>query len=243
MTGKKIINLKSVGVAAIAVLTLSLLTIFASPASAGHNGADVSYETVECGETTFTTGIVDPNGSHKSHNMYLVVSANGNTQYVKIPTDGTEESITAGPFTANTTVSWNVFGGGERDYDQPLWNGYGTASFSADIGAYATSQGGYSWVLDGPETPNPFVNWNEFDVEGCPVPADEEDETPGTAAVSTDGNTPDKTEATGQVEAKPVGGVNAGGASSTAIASLFGLLTSAGVLGFGALRGFVRLGE
>ena len=99
--------------------------------------------------------------------MYLVVDASGATQYANIPTDGSSSNITVGPFFDNTTISWNVFGGGERSYDQPLWNGYGSPTFNADIAAYATSQGGYSWVLDGPNNPNPFTNFNQFNVTGC----------------------------------------------------------------------------
>ncbi|MDP3880895.1 MAG: hypothetical protein Q8Q32_01795 [bacterium] len=159
-------NKKSFAIAtflAIAVLALSAATVFA-----GHNGAMVSHETFSCGETTFTATITDPDGTHKVTNMYLVVSADGNTQSVIIPTDGSDAEITVGPFTEDMTIYWNVFGGGERDYDQPLWNGYGEEGFSADIAAYADDQGGYGWVLDGPEEENPFVNWNTIEVEGCP---------------------------------------------------------------------------
>jgi hypothetical protein len=141
-----------------------------STASAGHNGADVEYNPGACGETTFNAGIIDPAGTHKVSNMYLVVSAEGNTQYKKIPTDGNTADITVGPFYSSTgdnvTVSWNVYGGGERDYDQPQWNGYGTPSFGSDINAYGVANG-WGWILAGPEDPNPFVNWNEFEVQSC----------------------------------------------------------------------------
>ncbi|HEX5913258.1 MAG TPA: hypothetical protein VFY54_09050, partial [Rubrobacter sp.] len=47
-------------------------------------------------------------------------------------------------------------------------NGFGTPTFSADVNAYAASQGGsFSWVIAGVDDPNPFVNWNEVDVAGC----------------------------------------------------------------------------
>ena len=164
--------------------SLALLAIgavlAAGSALASHNGALVSYETGDCGETTFTAGITDPAGGHKITNMYLVVHADGETQFEgPIPTDGSTVSITAGPFVGAgglETISWNVFGGAERDYDQPLWNGYGEPNFGADIGAYATSQGGFGWVLDGPDEPNPFTNFNELVVEGCvATPADKDD--------------------------------------------------------------------
>lgn len=152
------------GAAAAASLLVALVAL---PAFAGHNGASISYETAACAETTFDATITDPAGTHKVSNMYLVVHADGVTQYVNVPTDGSSASISVGPFDSATTVSWNVFGGGERSYDQPLWNGYGSATFSSDIEAYAAANGGYGWVVAGPDDPNPFVNWNEFVAEGC----------------------------------------------------------------------------
>ncbi|HEX5797270.1 MAG TPA: hypothetical protein VFX86_02675 [Candidatus Saccharimonadales bacterium] len=156
-------------------LAIAASLAISSTASAGHNGADISHQTGTCGETTFSAGIIDPDGTHKVGNMYLVVSAEGDTQFVNVPTDGSVATITTGPFYGSgddVTISWNVFGGAERSYDQPLWNGYGTPTFSSDINAYATSQGGFGWVLDGPDEPNPFVNWNEFNVESCEITKD-----------------------------------------------------------------------
>ena len=157
------------------IAATALLT--STPASANHNGADISYVTGECGETTFTAKITNPDAGHKVSNMFLVVNADGTTQNSgPIPTNGDEVAITVGPFYGaggDQTISWNVFGGGERAYDQPLWNGYGGATFSADISAYAAEQGGFSWVLDGPDEPNPFVNWNEVVVQGCAITKDE----------------------------------------------------------------------
>jgi len=141
--------------------------LVAGSAFAGHNGADVEIAIGDCGETTLNAGILDPDGTHKVSNMYLVVSADGTTQFVNIPIDSTTAEIVVGPFAQDTTIYWNVFGGGERSYDQPLWNGFGTPTFSADIAAYAADQGGFGWVLDGPEDPNPFTNFNAVPVEGC----------------------------------------------------------------------------
>lgn len=138
-----------------------------SSAQAAHNPAVVTYDLGMCTPSTFSATVTDPDAGHLISNMYLVVSADGDTQFANIPTDGTSADISVGPFAADTTVYWNVFGGGERDYDQPLWNGYGTPSFGADITAYAADQGGFSWVLDGPENPNPFTNFNEVEVSGC----------------------------------------------------------------------------
>lgn len=148
-------------------LGLAVLGLWVLPAFAGHNGAAIDINSFSCEPTTFDAGIVDPDGTHKVSNMYLVVDDGASVQYVNIPTDGTTATISVGPFGSDTTVSWNVFGGGERAYDQPLWNGYGGATFSADIAAYAAQEGGYGWVLDGVDEPNPFVNWNEVEVPGC----------------------------------------------------------------------------
>lgn len=148
-------------------LGLSFLFLGAQVAFAGHNGAAVDVETAACEETVFSVTIADPGGTHKVSNMYLTVDDGTSVQSVNVPTDGTAATISVGPFASDTTVSWNVFGGGERAYDQPLWNGYGTPSFSSDISAYAADQGGYSWVIAGVDDPNPFVNWNEVTVPGC----------------------------------------------------------------------------
>jgi hypothetical protein len=145
--------------------------VLALPALADHNGAAISIEVGECGETTLEATIVDPAGTHKASGMRLVVSVEGgDTEFTdSIPADGNAVSITVGPFEGATTISWRVFGGGERSYDQPLWNGYGEADFSAAITAYAADVGGFSWVVAGPDDPNPFTTWHEFDVEGCLV--------------------------------------------------------------------------
>lgn len=153
---------------------LVLIALLAIP-GAGNvlaAGATTSYAVGECGETTVTaayTGNVT--------NMYLVVDTmESGVQYAQIPNDGTSVSITVGPFFADTTVYWHVFGGGERNYDQPLWNGYGEADFVADINAYADSVGTWNWVIADTDDPNPFVTWNEIPVQGCPITKDQFDE-------------------------------------------------------------------
>jgi hypothetical protein len=149
---------------------------FAGTAIAGHNGAVVGIAEAECGETTFTASIADPDGTHVVDNMYLVVHADGETQSEgPIPTDGSSVSITVGPFddqSGTETLQWRVFGGGERSYDQPLWNGYGDPDFAANIGAYG-AENGYGFVLAGPDDPNPFTTWNEVEAETCPPPQPE----------------------------------------------------------------------
>lgn len=156
------------------ILTFSLASAFAlllttSIALAGHNGAAVEVNTLTCGETTFNASIVDPNATHKVANMRLVVDVDGVVQYTNvIPTNGDSVSLTVGPFENNTVINWRVFGGGERSYDQPLWNGYGQANFVSNINAYVAEVEGFGWVLSGVADENPFTNWNEVPVEGCP---------------------------------------------------------------------------
>lgn len=157
------------------LVTLALVVgVTAFPALAGHNGAAVSTDVGECGETTFEAAVTDPAGTHKVGGMRLVVHANGTTTFTdSIPGDGTAVSVTVGPFEADTTILWRVFGGGERSYDQPLWNGYGEPGFAAAVNDYAAEVGSFSWVVAGPDDPNPFTSWHSFDVEGCPIVIDD----------------------------------------------------------------------
>jgi hypothetical protein len=156
------------------------MLLLAGVVSAGHNPAVVEIETVECGETTFSATVNDPAGTHLVSNMRLVVHADGVTQFTDvIPVDGSAASLTVGPFAEDTTILWRVFGGGERDYDSPLWNGYGEPGFADEINAYAdslTEEEGdldFSWVLSGPDDPNPFTTWHALPVEGCPPPPED----------------------------------------------------------------------
>ncbi len=230
MTNKLTINLKKLSIVAVAAMTLALMAMFSSTASAGHNGASVDYETVECGETTFSAGIVDPNETHKVDNMELVVSVKGTTQNVTIPTDGSVEEITVGPFTEDTVIQWRVFGGGERDYDQPLWNGYGDPSFKTDINNYGAANG-WDWLTAGPSDPNPFVSWNKVAAEGCPLPVEDT----GTVVETTEASEEDQVEA-------PVGGVNAGtGNTATTVKVAALLIGSLAGLAYGVVR-FTKFG-
>lgn len=141
---------------------------------ASHNGAEVTVDSNACEGTTFTAAVVDPEGTHLTNNMRLVVYDGETTQFTDvIPTDGSTVEVNVGPFAQDTTVQWRVFGGGERDYDSPLWNGYGEPDFSQDVSDYGDANG-FGWVVAGPSDPNPFTTWHEVDVEGCsPVEKDE----------------------------------------------------------------------
>lgn len=202
-----------------AALALSLL--FAGTVSAHHNGADVTYDTVECGETTFSAGVVDPQGTHNNvTNMYLVVNDGGDTQSENIPTDGSTVDITVGPFTNDTTIQWRVWGGAERDYDRPLWNGHGDTDFKDNINAYGAVNG-WGWVIAGPNDPNPFTTWNELKAEGGPEETEDE------------GQVLNQTTEDEQVVA-PVGAVDAGdGNTGASIGAVVGLIASVIAAGAG----------
>lgn len=117
-----------------------------------------------CTETTVTASI--PGGF--SSTLYLVVDTEGDTeQSAAIPTNGDEVSLSVGPFTEDTSVYWRVFGGGERDWDIPLWNHYGEANFGTQINEYYNSVGTWDWVLAGTDDPNPFTTWNQELIPGC----------------------------------------------------------------------------
>ena len=161
------------------ILSATFIGVFAmivasGGAFAGHNGAVVTEDVNTCEPTTISATIADPDGTHIVSNMWLTVDDGDSVQTDIIPVDGSNLNFEVGPFGSDKTVSWNVFGGGERSYDQPLWNGFGTASFSADIGDYAADVGGFSWVIAGVDDPNPFVNWNEVEVTGCAPEAKDE---------------------------------------------------------------------
>lgn len=155
------------------ILAIGLLV---GTALAGHNPSVVNEVTGACGETTLSATVTDSDGGHIVSNMFLVVSADGNTQSSNIPTDGSSISLTVGPFYTHSvetiTVKWHVFGGGERSYDDPLWNGFGTASFGDDINDYFNLVGTFSWVIAGPDDPNPFVTWHDINVNSCAITKD-----------------------------------------------------------------------
>lgn len=159
----------ALSVVAMSALVLGLMAL---PALGGHNPAVVDIETITCGETTFTASVTNPEGTHLVGNMRLVVHVEGgDTQFTDvIPTNGDSVLITVGPFfepfVETITIMWRVFGGGERSYDSPPWNGFGETGFNEDVGTYG-AENGFSWVVAGPDDPNPFTTWNELDVEPC----------------------------------------------------------------------------
>lgn len=170
MTGQGQVR-RALGVLALAIASA---VATAAPASAAHNPV-VDVQTAACGETTVTATVSGT--AHLTGNMYLVVDVDGEAQSAHIPpVDGSETSLTVGPFhgqTAETkTVSWRIFGGGERDYDRPLWDGHGQPGFGTAIDDYADEVGSFAWVIAGTDDPNPFTTWNEVDVLGCAITKD-----------------------------------------------------------------------
>jgi len=153
------------------VFAFLVAAVVGNVAFADHNGAVVLTEGGNCNETTILASVLDSEGTHLVDNMYLVVEDPDGVQDELIPVDGTEAMITVGPYGADTTVYWRVFGGGERDYDQPLWNHYGDADFTTLVNDYITENGD-EWLLAGMDDTNPFTTWESLLVEGC----DEDDD-------------------------------------------------------------------
>lgn len=153
------------------VLALATLAaaVSVAPASAAEP-ASVEVDVAACGETTVSASTAP---GHTVGNMYLVVDVDGVAQSVNIPTDGSSVSLAAGPFHTQSveteTVSWRVFGGGERNFDIPLWKGHGEPGFAAAINAYFAEVGTFAWVIAGTDDPNPFTTWNEVEVDTCAI--------------------------------------------------------------------------
>ena len=150
------------------VVSAIALTALSSTVFAAYDLPEVDVgEPMTCGETTFTAFV---GSNNPVTNMHLVVSADGTTQAEVIPTLPSTVEITVGPFITKDTemmpIYYRIFGGGERDFDNPHWNGYGEPDFISDIVAYIGLFGD-AWTIAGPEDPNPFVVWDEMEVETC----------------------------------------------------------------------------
>ncbi len=129
---------------------LSLLLAGALPSSAGHNVPEITVE-YDGANGTATAEWADPDGTHRVGNARLVVFANGKVQTAEIGGD---------PITFTGAAHVRVFGGGERSYDVPLWDGFGEEGFADAINAYIAEHG-FGWLL-GQRDSNPFVNWRVY---------------------------------------------------------------------------------
>jgi LPXTG-motif cell wall-anchored protein len=141
-----------------AVLGLALLGV----TSAHATQKPVSYHPGECGEVVFSADA----DYFSADNAHLVVAGPDGT--TAVPVGG--EPIQVGPFYSDSfepvTIYYRAFGGGERDDDIPLWDGYGTPEFKDDINAYGDEHG-WEWTVAGPDDPNPFTTWKTVEVTPC----------------------------------------------------------------------------
>src|SRR5690606_37523551 len=123
----------------------------AAPAAAHHATPTATVVEGECGEVTITT--TWGADEHQVDTAALVVLVGDEVHTAPIG-----EPITVGPFEADTTVQWRLWGGGERDYDDPPLT---------DLDAlveYLAAGGG---ELDADA---PGVAWHSLEVTGCPEP-------------------------------------------------------------------------
>lgn len=131
--------------------------LLAAPAAAHHATPTATVAEGDCGEVTITTAWPDDVADHRVGTAALVVLVGDEVHTAPIG-----EPITVGPFEADTTVSWRIWGGGERDYDDPPLTDLEALLAHLD-------QGGSE--LD-PDAPG--VAWHSLEVPGCP--ADEEED-------------------------------------------------------------------
>lgn len=113
-------------------------------------------------------------GSGQTDNAKLVVFDGTD---VKVAGIGTP--IEVGPFDKPTEVQYRVFGGGERNYDVPLWKGHPNSgedpypsnqAFIDAVNAYINTNG-VDWVVGGPDKTNPFLRWKHLrPTKGCVTP-------------------------------------------------------------------------
>jgi hypothetical protein len=141
-----------------AVVVLALagvgLLLGGGPAAANHNGVTVEVDTSAgpCGETVFTTGWQI--GEHQVDNTVLVVRIDGQVKTALVGTP-----LAVGPHAQPTTVEWRVWGGGERDYDDPP-----LTDLDALLAYLVINPDG---VLD---VDAPGVAWHRLYVDGCAAP-------------------------------------------------------------------------
>ena len=131
----------AVALGAVAALAL------AAPAAAHHATPTATVAEGECGEVTITT--TWGADEHQVDTAALVVLVDG-----EVTTAAIGETVTVGPFEADTTVQWRLWGGGERDYDDPPLTDLEALLAHLD-------QGG-SELTDAPG-----VAWHSLEVTGC----------------------------------------------------------------------------
>lgn len=155
----------------------------AGPASANHNDVSVDIVTEGCDLTATSSWASD---EHLVANTVVVVRTGGATFSAAV---GSPVQVELEPGT--TTVDWRVWGGGERDYDDPALD---------DLPALVAYLDGGGDVLD-PDAPG--VAWHELAVEGCEP---EPDPTPTATAEPEPTATPTTEPQPGETAAPGAGG-------------------------------------
>jgi hypothetical protein len=144
-------NMKKVliGITVVVLAVAAALAWAASPASAHHNPPVVEVsEPGACGTTTFQFS--QPEGTHVVGNVALVILADGEHHVLAVG-----ESLEVGPFDeAPALIQYRIWGGGERDYDNPALDDLDAMLTYIDSGGSPTDA----------EAP---ASYNSFEVEGC----------------------------------------------------------------------------
>lgn len=151
-----------VGAGGALALAFGLALAMASPASAHHNSVDVRSVIGDCGATTFYSAW--KKDDHQARGATLVVEATG-----EVHTAAVGAELTVGPFESEREiVRWRIWGGGERDYDDPALS---------DLSALLEHLDGGGSPLDGDA---PGVRWHELPVAGCVPPSPSPEPSPST---------------------------------------------------------------
>lgn len=137
------------GAAAFAGLAVGALAL-ASPAQAHHNAVDADVAVDGCTLTATTSWT---KAEHQVDSTVLVVLAGGEVSTAPVG-DPLELDLPPG----TTSVQWRIWGGGERDYDDPALT---------DLAALVAHLEGGGSELD-PDAPG--VAWHTLDVTGCAPP-------------------------------------------------------------------------
>jgi hypothetical protein len=150
-------------------VVLAAAAVGLADANAGHNTPNVYVSENMGSDDSFTVDTSWTDDTHQVTNAKLILELDGfETVLVYDFPAPTDLSITGNDPCEPVTGSYRVFGGGERSYDLPLWNGYGGETFTADINAYGAANG-WGWVTAGTDVENQFVNWTEFTVLPSPL--------------------------------------------------------------------------
>jgi LPXTG-motif cell wall-anchored protein len=147
-----VIHKRLAGAAVALVVAFGALALGAGPAQAGHNEVQVEYSDPRgCKEIQFRTAWTAE--THLVANTALVIRVHGQVQAATVGTP-----LAAGPFGEPTLIEWRVWGGGERDYDDPPLLDLDALLVHLDLGGDVLA----------PDVPG--VGWNKFRVKGCAVP-------------------------------------------------------------------------